>query len=167
MLLLNIPRPFFTLTLNLFSHVPVFPRTSLNPGQVTSGGVTSWGNTLWRCSTLVSPAEERRRCEAGVVLWALFWEGSYLFAHPDLHHSVVYEGFTQIFVFLLLEALHVHQAPLNMLPAQTQALRAVSGPASFRAVEKSPVWNLFLIFKPAPDSLKITTCIICNQTSLS
>ncbi len=44
----------------------------------------------------------------------------YPFAHADLHDSVVDERFPQIFVFLLLEALHVHPRLFNMLSAVKQ-----------------------------------------------
>lgn len=39
----------------------------------------------------------------------------YLFAHADLHDSIIDERFSQVFVFLLLEALHVHPRPVNVL----------------------------------------------------
>lgn len=41
----------------------------------------------------------------------------YLFAHADLHDSIVNECFPQISVFLLLKAVHVHPSLFNMLSA--------------------------------------------------
>lgn len=41
----------------------------------------------------------------------------YLFAHADLHDSIVDERLPQIFVFLLLKALHVHPRPLDVFSA--------------------------------------------------
>lgn len=41
----------------------------------------------------------------------------YLFAHADLHDGVVDERLPEVFVFLLLETLHVQPGLFNMFPA--------------------------------------------------
>lgn len=48
----------------------------------------------------------------------------YLFAHADLHDSIVNECFPEIFVFQLLKALHVHPCFFNMLAAVKQIRKA-------------------------------------------
>lgn len=44
---------------------------------------------------------------------------AHLLAHADLHIGVVDEGFPQVTVLLLLEALHVHPATVHVFSAYT------------------------------------------------